>query len=484
MIKESKKNNTDIENVEKYLKDINIKHIIKQEGNFSPLIYMSLLPECFSPYVSKYYNFDFGKFLFIGKQKYGILFFDIEVYLQTSRVSFEHFLSSDSFQEIYDFNKSSKEIKKIYEDTNTFSLKEKTEVELVELIKKVYVIYWEIFSSSLFSEAVYEDLVKEIYKQVGGDDKEFPKFFLYSSLVSFESFALRLDKQILLYLEHKDIEKYLWIFADYYDAPTKSDFLLKIKKAVKDKGGKIIIKEQINRIENEIKDNKKKLLSYYQSLPQKQKRLIDYIQLSMQTRDIRKDPLQRATTLISYCAKALLAKQNISSELVSFAIYQDFFNGFYTNENYKNILIKRKNCVVLFDSEGPHYEFSDPDIAINEIYKVFGGHIGLTTEIKGNPASKGKVSGPVKIILSDKDFIKFESGDILVTSMTRPEFIPLMKMAKAVVTDEGGITCHAAIISRELGLPCIIGTKVGTRILKDGDLVEVDANNGIVKIIK
>ena len=127
---------------------------------------------------------------------------------------------------------------------------------------------------------------------------------------------------------------------------------------------------------------------------------------------------------------------------------------------------------------------TDPDIAINEIYKVFGGHIGLTTEIKGNPASKGKVSGPVKIILSDKDFIKFESGDILVTSMTRPEFIPLMKMAKAVVTDEGGITCHAAIISRELGLPCIIGTKVGTRILKDGDLVEVDANNGIVKIIK
>ena len=151
MIKESKKNNTDIENVEKYLKDINIKHIIKQEGNFSPLIYMSLLPECFSPYVSKYYNFDFGKFLFIGKQKYGILFFDIEVYLQTSRVSFEHFLSSDSFQEIYDFNKSSKEIKKIYEDTNTFSLKEKTEVELVELIKKIIIIYGFIWSHLLIT---------------------------------------------------------------------------------------------------------------------------------------------------------------------------------------------------------------------------------------------------------------------------------------------------------------------------------------------
>ena len=68
--------------------------------------------------------------------------------------------------------------------------------------------------------------------------------------------------------------------------------------------------------------------------------------------------------------------------------------------------------------------------------------------------------------------------------MTRPEFVPLMKKALAVVTDEGGITCHAAIVSRELRIPCITGTKNATRILKDGDLIEVDADNGVVKIIK
>jgi len=70
-----------------------------------------------------------------------------------------------------------------------------------------------------------------------------------------------------------------------------------------------------------------------------------------------------------------------------------------------------------------------------------------------------------------------------VTSMTRPEFVPLMKKAAGVVTDEGGISCHAAIISRELGIPCIIGTKTATRRLKDGDQVEVNADRGIVKII-
>ena len=68
--------------------------------------------------------------------------------------------------------------------------------------------------------------------------------------------------------------------------------------------------------------------------------------------------------------------------------------------------------------------------------------------------------------------------------MTRPEFVPLMRKAKAIITDEGGITCHAAIISRELKILCIIGTKTATRLLKDGDLVEVDANTGVVKILK
>jgi len=68
--------------------------------------------------------------------------------------------------------------------------------------------------------------------------------------------------------------------------------------------------------------------------------------------------------------------------------------------------------------------------------------------------------------------------------MTRPEFVPLMKKAAAIITDEGGITSHAAIISREMNIPCIIGTKIATKIFKDGDLVEVDADKGIVKILK
>ncbi|MFH1030379.1 MAG: PEP-utilizing enzyme [bacterium] len=84
---------------------------------------------------------------------------------------------------------------------------------------------------------------------------------------------------------------------------------------------------------------------------------------------------------------------------------------------------------------------------------------------------------------SVKDIYKVNEGDVIVSVMTRPDYLPAMKKACAFVTDEGGVTCHVAIVAREMKKPCVIGTKIATKILKDGDLVEVDANNGIVKIL-
>lgn len=105
-------------------------------------------------------------------------------------------------------------------------------------------------------------------------------------------------------------------------------------------------------------------------------------------------------------------------------------------------------------------------------------------EIRGFSASKGRVRGTVKVVISSKDFHKVERGDILVAIMTSVDFISVMKRAAAFVTNEGGITSHASIVSREMGKPCIIGTKIATKVLQDGDLVEVDAERGVVIIIK
>ena len=74
-------------------------------------------------------------------------------------------------------------------------------------------------------------------------------------------------------------------------------------------------------------------------------------------------------------------------------------------------------------------------------------------------------------------------GDILVSIATDPDIVPAMKKAAAFITEQGGVTSHAAIVAREMKKPCVIGTKIATKVLKDGDLVEVDATRGIVKIL-
>lgn len=105
-------------------------------------------------------------------------------------------------------------------------------------------------------------------------------------------------------------------------------------------------------------------------------------------------------------------------------------------------------------------------------------------ELRGMPTQGGRVQGIVRIVRTQEDAKGFKQGDILVTPMTTPALIPLMKKAAAIVTDEGGITCHAAIISRELKIPCIVGTAKATKIFKDGDLVEVNANHASIRLIR
>lgn len=117
----------------------------------------------------------------------------------------------------------------------------------------------------------------------------------------------------------------------------------------------------------------------------------------------------------------------------------------------------------------------------------------LATEVKGISVSKkGVFKGVVKKISVDYSSLqqsvssldKIEAGFVLVTESTTPELLGLMSRSIGIITDMGGMLSHAAITSRELGIPCIIGTKVATQVLKDGDMVEVDADNGVVRIIK
>lgn len=139
-----------------------------------------------------------------------------------------------------------------------------------------------------------------------------------------------------------------------------------------------------------------------------------------------------------------------------------------------------KKSVFIFDKTTLY--ISDDSSTVNnflEKQRVIG-----IQQISGTPAFKGNVKGTVKIVIGERDFSKIMEGDVLVSSTTRPDFLPVMKKVVGFITNEGGLLSHAAIVARELKKPCIIGTKIATKVLKDGDYVEVNADTGVVKILK
>ncbi|MDO8443940.1 MAG: PEP-utilizing enzyme [bacterium] len=104
--------------------------------------------------------------------------------------------------------------------------------------------------------------------------------------------------------------------------------------------------------------------------------------------------------------------------------------------------------------------------------------------LTGIAASIGEATGRVRIVHSSADAPNFQDGEILVTKLTNPTMIMMMAKAAAIVTDVGGLTSHPAIVSREMGTPCVVSTKVATTVLKDGMLVRVDGKNGKIYLIE
>jgi phosphohistidine swiveling domain-containing protein len=181
---------------------------------------------------------------------------------------------------------------------------------------------------------------------------------------------------------------------------------------------------------------------------------------------------------------SLLAKKKEYQTNQLLSLYQDELNQFYQS----GILPDKESLTNRYDQSVIYFDGAKKYILslnqVNQFESLIVETSGSkSTEIKGVVASRGKAIGTCQIIRDPRQVDIFNDGDIIITGMTRPEFVPLMKKAGAIVTDAGGVLSHAAIVSRELKKPCIIGTEVATNIFKDGDKVEVDAYKGVVKKI-
>ncbi len=166
------------------------------------------------------------------------------------------------------------------------------------------------------------------------------------------------------------------------------------------------------------------------------------------------------------------AANMFSSEIIDFLNTGNIPNNLNYRSQNRVLYYYRNNCVKIL------YEQSN----VNKIIKELKGKEEVN-ELKGMTACKGKVRGVVKVVYDSNELDKVNEGDIFIAKFTYPTYTPKMIKSLAIITDEGGITTHAAIIAREYNIPCVIGTKIATSVLKDGDLVEVDADKGVVRKI-
>ncbi len=278
------------------------------------------------------------------------------------------------------------------------------------------------------------------------------------------------DNSALVKKLEKHSQKYWWMQNDYQQVQKlqATDFLKRLEEKTASLFWEALPKER------------KALMEKY-GLDQKTRERLECIVDMAILRDYRKKFIQQANYFVIEFFHAIAKKLGIPVEYSDFVVPFSEYKQFLNKEPnlLKELELRTKNGVwiISYSDRGPDIETRHA----KELLELVEGQLQGGNLVYGSIANLGKAVGKAKIVLRQADFGKFEEGDILITGMTRPEFVPLMKRAAAIVTDEGGITSHAAILARELGKPCLIGTQTATKAFKDGDLLEVNANHGLVR---
>ena len=361
--------------------------------------------------------------------------------------------------EVEDFFNFVKEI-----ETKIINLDDKNLIEEYRGFTEKYIHYYSLGAVTFLYESILSDrLYKSLERQGVKNIPEVLQILLFTGYKSFMNEAA--EQAHLVAIEEdfskkedlikKYIENFYYINSNYkYSERVNSEYFEKFRDFKPE--------DSCHVISQDLKID----------LSDEDKAIIELFKITELIRDKRK----KLNLIGSYAMSRFLdeavkgadIKISDASKLFWFE-YSDLLNKVDLESKFNRIKV-----TVSFDEQnGTQYQEGE---------KIINRKSHDIAQIKGVPASKGNVEGEVCIVLGSNEFEKFKEGQILVAEMTRPEFLPLMKKAAAIVTDEGGLTCHAAIVARELSIPCIVGTKNATLILKDGDFISVNTTTGIVQI--
>ncbi len=240
------------------------------------------------------------------------------------------------------------------------------------------------------------------------------------------------------------------------------------------------IQEQLRRNREERKNAVKNL-----KLDENAQLLIRFLKENVFLRDYRDMIRQKLNLQLRHFYEDAGRRFGLSISQTALLTNEEIIHFLQHDKLFPQELVKEREKSFLLIQRGDNVEIYSGKKAFEKAQKVLPQDKKVDDfTIKGIIGSPGKGCGIVALVYTNKDLSKVKEGMVLVAAMTRQDFVPVMRKAAAIVTDEGGVTCHAAIISRELKKPCIVNTKNATKILNDGDYVEVNAMKGFVKLLK
>lgn len=481
---------------------INADEYYKQEGEIIPFTGWMVGLQC-CKFSKDYFDHDYGTLYMFWKKNYMFGFWHKNNTDGLAKEVYEKYSESREVDKLFnEYKKAGALLENYYYAQDPKDLLTSTRQQFLDFFDRLRQAYAQFWSMSLFIDAFDAGFdhqkIKEISSRFNFSLEEIGQLTtpremtfnnerllaLYSLTTAFKK--QRKYKNVTEFVKANELAQIYRKRFDYYQSNyahaghiAEHDLVAEIDYWLKN--------------EDEMKSNFKELLNYSSDVDAKIKAILKkrkltenplyFFQVLTYWREHRKMINLMGIHLLFLTLDYLEEQSGIKLEFLKHLTTDEVeavLNGTITQD----VLERRFNegIFVTFDENG-YKMVVGPEA--KSLYDQFNDNLSSPQSkiIYGQVASQGYARGVARIVLSREDFGKIHDGEILVTGMTRPEFLPIMKIAAAFVTNEGGITCHAAIVARELGKPCIIGTKNATQVIKDGDLIEVRANHGTVRIL-
>jgi len=383
------------------------------------------------------------------------------------------------------------------------NLKDKTNIQLYKILECFYSSYLNIFPflttpfaieryfekkirSILSDEKVLEVLLSPMYMR----NEEMESILKIASYAKEKGFDKHYDR---LLSSHWENFCWLPLFSLKAKILPREYFAEEVKNIL----GKKDPKKELLRMRSEEKEKIKIVKKTLEKINASNilKNQVNFLQEYMYLRTFRKNAISKAHYYHLPLLYEIAYRMKITQDDIKYLSYEEIFNwllyGYgekfgFSLEELKAIINQRSSGWAVLRWRGRIKTICGAKNIIETMEQYHIVHMSSPQQrvITGTVASRGKVHGRVKIVGNIKELNKVEKGDILVAKMTTPDYMIAINKAAAIVTDEGGVTCHAAIVSREFNIPCITGTRIATKTLSDNDLVEVDAFEGKVRILE